>query len=145
MPTIFSRIIAGELPGRIVWQDDECVAFLSINPLTPGHTLVVSRTEVDRWTEADESLVLHLMAVARLIGAAQQTEWDCPRVGLLIQGYEVPHLHVHVWPTFSGRDFDLRQAASTPSSEELDAAMNRLRTRLRGNGHRRYVPDGAGA
>lgn len=78
MPSVFSRIIAGELPGRFVWQDEVCVAFLSINPVTDGHTLVVSRTEVDRWTDADEPLVLHLMSVARLIGGPSSRSGTAP-------------------------------------------------------------------
>ncbi|HYO86864.1 MAG TPA: HIT family protein [Dermatophilaceae bacterium] len=141
MPSVFSRIIAGELPGRFVWQDEVCVAFLSINPVTDGHTLVVSRTEVDRWTDADEPLVLHLMSVARLIGGAQQSEWDCPRPGLLIQGFEIPHLHVHVWPTYSAQDFDLRRSQLDPDPRVLDESGRRLRGRLRANGLGGFVPD----
>ncbi len=140
MPSIFSRIIDGELPGRFVWQDEVCAAFLSINPSTDGHTLVVSREEVDRWTDAPAELVTHLMTVARTIGVAQQEEWECPRVGLLIQGYEIPHLHVHVWPTFSARDFDPRQIQINPDPAVLDSSAQRLRARLRTLGHGDHVP-----
>lgn len=142
MASLFSRIINGEIPGRFVWEDDDCVGFLTINPVTAGHTLVVSRTEVDRWTDAPEELVVHVMTVARLIGRAQQTEWDSPRVALAIQGYEIPHFHVHVWPTFKPADFDFRQAVRDPEPAEMDAAMERLRSRLRDQGNRRFVPSG---
>ena len=91
MASIFSRIIAGEIPGRFVWQDETCVAFLTAAPLSPGHTLVVSRAEVEQWTDAEPELIAHLARVARDIGRAQQEEWDTPRVGLLAQGFEVPH------------------------------------------------------
>ena len=76
MPSIFSRIIDGELPARFVWQDEQCVAFLSNRPLRPGHTLVVPRREVDNWLDADASLVSHLMATAaRLEGRADAADW----------------------------------------------------------------------
>src|SRR3954470_2492943 len=72
MTTIFTRIIEGELPGRFVWRDDRCVAFLSINPLQPGHTLVVPLAEVDRWTDLEAELAQHLMGVSHTIALAQQ-------------------------------------------------------------------------
>lgn len=104
MPTIFSRIISGELPGRIVWSDDRVAAFLTIAPLTPGHTLVVPRAEVEEWTELDPELAAHVFAVAHTIGRALKKAFDAPRVGLVVAGFEVPHAHVHVfrpgrWPT----------------------------------------------
>jgi histidine triad (HIT) family protein len=70
VPSIFTRIIDGELPGRFVWRDDRCVAFLSINPLRPGHVLVVPREEVDHWLDLDPSLLDHVMRVSQKIGAA---------------------------------------------------------------------------
>ena len=110
MASIFSRIIAGEIPGRFVWTDARCVAFLTAAPLTPGHTLVVSREEIPSWTEADADLIAHLSQVALAIGKAQQEEWQAPRVGLLAQGFEVPHLHWHVWPVTSPSQFSFRTA-----------------------------------
>ena len=98
MATIFTRIIDGELPGRFVWRDDLCVAFLSINPLNPGHTLVVPRQEVDHWLDLDDALAAHLTQVARRIGAAQMQAFAPERVGLMIAGLEVPHVHLHVVP-----------------------------------------------
>ena len=131
MPTVFTRIIDGELPGRFVWADDTCVAFLTANPLTDGHTLVVSRDEIEQWTDTEPQLMSRMSEVARLIGRAQQTEWESPRVGLLAQGFEVPHVHLHVWPAFSGADFDLRNAQKNPDPSTMDAAADRIRTRLR--------------
>ena len=77
MATLFTRIIDGEIPGTFVWKDDECVAFLSINPITPGHTLVVPRMEVDHWIDLPDELCRHLMSVGRTIGRAQQQAFDC--------------------------------------------------------------------
>lgn len=140
MATLFTRIIDGELPGRFVWKDDECVAFLSIGPLTTGHTLVVPRAEVDRWTEAPTELMTHLTEVAQIIGKAQLAAFGSERVGLEIAGFEVPHLHVHVWPTNSLADFDLSRARTDVPAEEFDAALHTLRAALVTQGHGQFVP-----
>jgi histidine triad (HIT) family protein len=133
--TLFSRIIKGEIPGRFVWRDERCVAFLTIAPLRPGHTLVVPRSEVDEWTNVDDDLLTHLVAVAKHIGAAQKAAFDAPRAGLIIAGFEVPHLHVHVFPAWSVDDFDFGNAEPNPDPAELDAAADTLRQALRETGH----------
>jgi histidine triad (HIT) family protein len=138
--TLFSRIIEGEIPGRFVWRDERCVAFLTIAPLRPGHTLVVPRAEVDEWTDADDDLMAHLMVVARRIGAAQKTGFDAPRAGLVVAGFEVAHLHVHVFPTWTIDDFDFGEADREPDPAELDAAADTLRQALRKAGHDDRVP-----
>jgi diadenosine tetraphosphate (Ap4A) HIT family hydrolase len=129
MPTLFTRIINGELPGRFVYTDDRVVAFLSIAPLTAGHTLVVPRQEIDQWTDADESLLHHCMDVARRIGEAAKAAFGAPRAGLVIAGFEVPHMHVHVFPAWTMENFDFGQAKPA-TEEELDAAAARLRGAL---------------
>lgn len=129
MPTLFTRIINGELPGRFVYTDDQVVAFLSIAPLNPGHTLVVPRAEIDQWTDADPSLLHHCMDVAQRIGKAARQAFDAPRAGLVIAGLEVPHLHVHVFPAWAESDFDFARAKQA-TDEELDAAADRLRAAL---------------
>lgn len=126
MPTIFSRIISGELPGRIVWSDDRVAAFLSIAPLTAGHTLVVPRAEVDEWTDLEPELVAHLMTVSRTVGAALKRAFDAPRIGLIVAGFEVPHAHVHVFPAGDMADFDFARADADVSAEELDANHQRI-------------------
>ncbi|WP_116113761.1 HIT family protein [Austwickia chelonae] len=143
MASIFSRIIAGDIPGRFVWQDPQCVAFLTIAPLTPGHTLVVPREEIAQWTDASPELFTHLSQVAQIIAQAQQQEWKSPRIGLLVQGFEVPHLHLHVWPASSAADFDIDRADHDPSPERMDDDAARLRQRLRSMGHGSQVPDGS--
>ena len=140
MSTLFSRIIEGEIPGRFVWRDERCVAFLTITPLRPGHTLVVSRDEVDEWTDADDDLVAHLMVVAKHIGAAQKTGFAAPRAGLMIAGFEVPHLHLHVFPTWGTDDFDFDRTDRSPDPAALDAAASTLRKALQEAGHGDYVP-----
>ena len=131
MPTIFSRIISGELPGRFVWRDDRAVAFLSIEPMRPGHTLVVPRDEVDHWIDLDPDLASHLFRVAQQIGRAQALEWNPQRVGVLIVGEEVPHVHIHVVPINHPGELSFAGIDRSPAPGALDDAADRLRTRLR--------------
>jgi histidine triad (HIT) family protein len=130
VPSIFSRIIAGEIPGTFVWRDDRAVAFLSIAPMMPGHTLVVPREEVDHWIDLDPTLAAHLFEVARQIGRAQDLEWKPRRVGLLIVGEEVPHTHLHVVPINSPDELSFA-GARPADADALEAAARRLRARLR--------------
>jgi len=130
MATLFTRIINGELPGRFIYTDDLAVAFLTISPLTPGHTLVVSREEVDQWTDAGQPLLHHCLDVARFIGNAAKRAFDAPRAGLVIAGLEIPHLHVHVFPVWAMEDFDFSRARPA-GDEELDQAAARLRAAIK--------------
>ncbi|GAB2871571.1 HIT family protein [Streptomyces deserti] len=140
MPTLFSRILAGELPGRFVWQDHEVAAFLSIAPLTPGHTLVVPRQELDQWTDADDGLLARCMTVAQAVGRGVKQAWDAPRAGLFIAGFEVPHLHIHVAPAWGMGDFDFSTAEVEKDEAKLDDAAARLRGALRELGFGAHVP-----
>ena len=140
MATLFSRIIDGELPGDFVWQDDLAVGFLSINPMGPGHTLVVPRAEVDNWVDADDELLGHLNRVAHRIGEGVIAAWNPPRVGLIIAGFEVPHLHLHVYPAWSMEDFDFHKAAVNPDPDDLRKHGELLRAALRDLGHGAHVP-----
>jgi diadenosine tetraphosphate (Ap4A) HIT family hydrolase len=133
--TLFSRIIEGQISGRFVWRDERCVAFLTIAPLRPGHALVVPRQEVDEWTDADDDLLTHLVTVARQIGAAQKVGFGAPRAGLVIAGFEVPHLHLHTFPAWGISDFDFAKADRQPDPAELDSAAEKLRQALREAGH----------
>jgi histidine triad (HIT) family protein len=133
--TLFSRIIEGQISGRFVWRDERCVAFLTIAPLRPGHALVVPRQEVDEWTDADDDLLTHLITVARQIGAAQKVGFGAPRAGLVIAGFEVPHLHLHTFPAWGISDFDFAKADRQPDPAELDSAAEKLRQALREAGH----------
>jgi histidine triad (HIT) family protein len=131
MPTVFSRIIDGEIPGTFVWKDDQCVGFLSISPVHPGHTLVVPRAEIDEWTDLEPALAAHLFTVAQTIGEAVKRAFSPLRVGLLIAGLEVPHTHLHVMPIHSGEaDLHLDRAGSA-TPEELGTNAEKLRAALR--------------
>lgn len=132
MSSVFTRIIEGELPSHMVWRDDRCVAFLSINPLRHGHTLVVPIAEVDHWLDLDPDLAAHLMVVAQRIGTAQQEAFQPLRVGLMVAGLEVPHVHLHVLPIWGVADMDFANADLNPDPESLADAAAALRDALAG-------------
>lgn len=135
MSTIFSKIIAGDIPGTFIWDDGICVAFLSINPMAPGHTLVVPRQEVDHWVDADPALVAHLFEVTRIIGVAQKQAFGCERVGVIVAGYEVPHCHIHVIPTNSMSQLDFKNAAQSVDRLQLEDSADAIREVLRRSDH----------
>lgn len=130
MATVFTRIIDGDLPARMVFSDEVCVAFLSINPLQPGHTLVVPRVEVDHWLDLDAATWAHLTAVAQRLGAALQTAFAPEKVGLMLAGLEVPHVHLHLVPINEVHDLDFARAESDPDPASLDAAAEAIRAAL---------------
>ena len=130
MATLFTRIINGELPGRFVWRDNRVVAFLTIAPLKPGHVLVVPIEEVDHWIDLEPNLLAHLMEVSQVIGRAVDRAFSPEKVGMMIAGLEVPHVHVHVVPMTSVRDLDFANADSNPSDESLEEAAERIRAAL---------------
>ena len=130
MASIFSKIIAGDIPASFVHMDEHCVVFLDVNPQTLGHVLVVPRQEIGHWIDLPESLATHLFQVAQRVGQAQKSVYDCERVGLMIQGYEVDHTHIHVWPTNSLKDFSRSNATTQPGREDLEAEAEKLRAAL---------------
>jgi histidine triad (HIT) family protein len=122
MSTIFTKIINREIPGRFVHEDDVCVAFLTIEPLSPGHTLVVPRQEVDHWIDLDSDTVSHLTQVAQRIGQAINRAYSPTRVGMMIAGLEVPHVHIHVTQLNDPTDLDFARATRDPDPDDLDQA-----------------------
>lgn len=136
MPSVFSKIIQGELPGRFVWKDERCVGLLTINPLKPGHTLVIPRQEIDHWIDVPAELSRHVFDVAQTIGKAQQAAFKPTKVGLVIVGLEVRHSHVHVVPIDDVRDLDFAHAQKNPDPKALDAAAEKLRAALKAMGRR---------
>jgi histidine triad (HIT) family protein len=135
MATVFTMIIEGDLPGRFVWRDERAVAFLSINPLTTGHVLVVPVEEVDHWIDLDAGTWAHLGEVARTIGRALDRAFDTARIGTVVAGFEVPHVHIHVFPADTMEQFDFRNAATDPDAASMDDAAERIRRALVELGH----------
>jgi histidine triad (HIT) family protein len=136
---IFSRIIAGELPARFVWKDDICVAFLSNRPLRPGHTLVVPRLEVDHWLDLEPGLLAHLASTAQTIGKAQMAAFKPARIGLLLAGLEVPHVHLHVVPIDRSSDLDFGNQDPNPDPSMMVGAAKAIRVELARFGHSQAV------
>ncbi len=134
MPSIFTRIIDGELPGHFVWKDPEVVAFLTIQPIREGHVLVIPRAEIDHWDDLPEALAARLMTVAQRIARAIKAEWKPLRVGLMIAGLEVPHTHLHVLPIDELGDLSFGRAHGA-SAAELAGTADRLRRALVAQGH----------
>ncbi|MGV0641892.1 HIT family protein [Mycolicibacterium sp. XJ2546] len=130
MATVFSKIINGELPGRFVYEDDEIVAFLTIEPMTQGHTLVVPRAEIDHWQEIEPAVFGRVMEVSQLIGKAVCRAFSADRAGVIIAGLEVPHLHVHVFPAYNLTDFGFAHVDRNPSAESLDEAQAKIKAAL---------------
>jgi histidine triad (HIT) family protein len=127
LPTVFSRIIDGEIPGFFVWKDDLCVAFMSINPIRRGHTLVVPREEIDHWLDCPPDLMGHLMTVSSQIGEAIKAVFGPARVGMVIAGLEVPHLHIHLVPIDGIEDLDFSKAATSVEGSDLEEAADSIR------------------
>ncbi len=134
MATIFTRIIDGELPGRFVWKDDLCVAFLSINPIQSGHLLVVPRAEVDHWIDLEPDLLSHLMSVSQTISKVLMELFEPLKVGMMLAGLEVPHVHFHLLPIRDLRDLNFANADPNPDPATLDAVAEKIRAGLRSAG-----------
>jgi histidine triad (HIT) family protein len=139
--SIFTRIINGELGARFVWKDDLCVVFLANRPLRPGHALVVPRKEVDHWIDLDADLLAHLANVAQWIGRAQMAGFKPARIGLLVAGLEVPHVHFHVVPIRAAHDLDFGNQDPNPDPAMMDAAAETIRAELRRLGYSEVVAD----
>ena len=132
MSSIFSKIIHGEIPGRFVYRDYDIVAFLTIEPLAYGHTLVVPVQEVDRWTDLPPEVWAKLNAVAQRVGQAIIKVFDAPRAGYIIAGFDVPHTHIHVFPTSKMSDYDFSKVIGMNDTDpaKMDAAASALRAEL---------------
>jgi diadenosine tetraphosphate (Ap4A) HIT family hydrolase len=141
MASVFSSIIAGDIPGRFVWTDDDVVGFLTIAPVTQGHVLVVPRNEIDVWQDVEPEVFGQVTRVAQTIARAVDKVWSPERVTLMVAGTEVPHLHLHVWPAYELADFALTKSNPNPTPESLDEAQTKIKDALRELGYGANVPD----
>ncbi len=128
MPSIFSKIIAGEIPSYKIAEDEFCYAFLDINPNSKGHTLCVTKREVDRLLDLSETEYTHLMNFSRKVGLAIEKAIPCERVGLTVIGLEVPHVHVHLIPLHSMAEATFQKKVTVDSTEmeKIAAAIRRF-------------------
>ena len=125
--TIFSRIIAGEIPCYKVAEDDRFFAFLDINPMTKGHTLVVPKQETDYLFDLDDAMLADMMVFAKKVAASLQKHMDCVRVGVAMIGLEVPHAHIHLIPIKSESDMNFRNPKLKLSPEEMQEIAENVR------------------
>lgn len=126
MPSIFTRIINREIPGYIVAENDDAIAFLDINPLNAGHTLVVPKKEVDKLFDLDEDTYLKLQAFTYQVAQAIEKAIPCLRVGVAVVGLEVPHAHIHLIPLHGMHDIDFGRPKLKLSQEEFEKIRQKI-------------------
>ena len=119
MSSVFSLILQRKIPGHFVYEDENVFAIMTINPIAKGHVLVIPTTEVDEWTNVDESTRQKLFTTAHRIAEVQKQIFPCERVALIIAGFEVPHCHIHLIPATSMHDVSFSNAAVSVDHNEL--------------------------
>jgi histidine triad (HIT) family protein len=138
MPSIFTKILAGELPGHYVWKDAVCFAIMTIQPIRAGHLIVIPNQEVNHWDDMPAATATHVMLVAQKIAKGIKAVIPCKRVGLTVIGLEVPHAHVHLIPIDHLMDMDFKLARMLPQ-EELAATAASIRSALATLGYQHGV------
>ena len=128
--TIFSKIIRGEIPSYRIAEDDRFYAFLDIQPLVPGHTLVIPKVEVDKFFDMEDAYLQAVLPFARPIARAIEAAFPCERVGLSVVGLEVPHAHLHLIPINTMDDINFTRAKLSPGPEELKAVQDKILAQL---------------
>jgi len=128
--TIFSKIITGEIPCYKISESDSCFAFLDINPLAKGHTLVVPKKEIDYIFDLDDNLLKELFAFSKKIGLAVERAVSCKRIGITVIGLEVPHAHIHLIPINSISDMNFSQPKLSFSKEEFENIAESIRAKI---------------
>ncbi|HWV87667.1 MAG TPA: HIT family protein [Capillimicrobium sp.] len=131
MASIFTRIVAGEIPAHKIREDDRFLAFLDIRPIRAGHTLVIPKVEIDHLWDLPDDLLGDLFVFAKPVAAAIKAESGAARVGVAVVGVEVPHAHVHLVPLDDVHDIDFRRAREA-DQDELAEMARRLRARIDG-------------
>jgi histidine triad (HIT) family protein len=128
--TIFSKIIAGEIPSYKIAEDENFFAFLDIFPLREGHTLVIPKVEVDKFFDLDERYLSQMLVFAKPIAKAIEKAFRCNRCGLSVVGIEVPHAHLHLIPINSANDLNFTQPKLKLSEEDLKKAQEKILSNL---------------
>jgi histidine triad (HIT) family protein len=127
MPTIFSKIVAGEIPCHKVWEDEQHLAFLDINPWTYGHTLVIPKREQDYLWDMPEDSFIALQRAAQTVAQLLKTKLQCKRVCSMVIGYEIPHVHIHLLPTNQMSDFIPPGTMGMKTKPDFAEIMKKLR------------------
>lgn len=130
MSSIFTKIVQGDIPSHKIAEDENYLAFLDINPLTEGHTLVIPKKEVDYIFDVDDDTLKGMMVFARKVGLAIEQVIECKRIGITVIGLEVPHAHVHLIPINSLYDMDFKQPKLQFTQEELAETAAKIREKV---------------
>lgn len=128
--SIFTKIINGEIPCHKVYEDARVLAFLDINPMTPGHTLVVPKKQIDHLWDLDDETYQYTMQIAKTVANRQREVLQPARVGMSLEGFEVPHAHIHIFPLVKGLTSTVIDHAKTGSQEPDHAALAEMAKKL---------------
>lgn len=131
MPSIFSRIVASEIPAYKIAENEQFIAFLDINPQVPGHTLVIPKKETDSLWDLDDELLQNILLFARPIAKALEEAFDCERCGMSVVGLDVPHAHVHLLPINSAKDMHLTGGSAAAKAFSLEEVQQRIVSALK--------------
>lgn len=127
MSTLFTKIVQGEIPSHKVYEDEKFFAFLTIEPLAPGHTLLIPKKETDKWTDLEEGEVRDIFAVAQKLSQRLENIFEVKRVCVVIAGFMVPHVHIHLIPCNDEKALDF-SLAKRASDEDLKLTLSRIHT-----------------
>ncbi len=125
--SVFTKIIKGEIPCHKVYEDDKVLAFLNIVPYTYGHTLVIPKDQTDHLWDLDDELYLYIMKIAKKIAQRQREVLKPKRVGIIVEGFAVPHAHVHVFPMEGGLEYTIENIVNKPNQDQLTEMAQKLR------------------
>lgn len=128
MPTLFTKIIQGEIPCYKVAENDKFLAFLDINPLAKGHTLVIPKVEVDYLFDVEDELLKEMIVFAKQVALKVEKAISCKRMGVAVIGLEVPHAHIHLVPLNSVEDINFSRPKLSFSQEEMEETLRRINT-----------------
>jgi histidine triad (HIT) family protein len=126
MASIFSKIVAGEIPSYKIAEDEEFYAFLDINPVAKGHVLVIPKDEIDYIFDIDDIKLGRMMAFAKRVAKAQEKSIDCKRIGLAVMGLEVPHAHIHLVPITKESDMYFGNGKVSVTADEMKSIADKI-------------------
>lgn len=135
MASLFTKILAGELPGHFVWKDEVCFAIMTLQPIRQGHVILIPNAEVNHWDDVPPITAAHLMQVGQHIAKGVKAVVPCKRVGVMVVGLEVPHTHIHLIPVDSPADFDFKNAKEMSQAQLAETAAS-IRKALTAAGHK---------
>jgi len=130
MSSIFSKIVAGEIPAHVVAETTEFLAFLDVSPLTMGHVLVVPKKEIDYIFDMDDESYFGLTLFAKIVARGIKKAFPCVKVGVAVIGLEVPHVHIHLIPMNNVKDMNFSKPKLSPTQEELTEAALKIKAQL---------------